>query len=341
MRTIPDIERASENALRYGKEREMVKIVVLDGERLNPGDNPWDEVAAYGTLEVYDWSRPEEVAERAKGADIVLTNKSLVSRRSIERLPELRYISVLATGYNIVDVQAARARNIPVSNVPIYGTDSVAQFVFALLLELCHHVGLHGAAVREGEWERSGTWSLSKTRLIELASKTMAVVGFGRIGRRVGELAHAFGMSVLAVDVREEDPPGYQPFAFVPLEEAFRRADVLSLNCALTAGNEGMVNGELLGLMKPTAFLINAARGPLIRESDLAEALNTATIAGAALDVVSTEPIRTGNPLLKARNCIITPHIAWASLEARRRLMKTTVENIGAFLAGKPQNVVN
>jgi glycerate dehydrogenase len=335
------MERGSANALRYAKEREMVKIVVLDGERLNPGDNPWDEVAAYGLLEVHGWSRPEEVEKRAKGADIVLTNKSLLPANVIERLPELRYISVLATGYNIVDTKAARERSIPVSNVPIYGTDSVAQFVFALVLELCHHVGPHAAAVREGEWERSGTWSLAKTPLIELASKTMAVVGFGRIGRRVGELAHAFGMGVLAVDVREENPPGYRPFAFTPLEDAVRRADVVSLNCALTAENEGMVNRGLLGLMKPTAFLINAARGPLVREEDLAEALKAGTIAGAALDVVWTEPIRAGNPLLEARNCIITPHIAWASLEARRRLMKTTAENIGSFLSGKPQNVVN
>lgn len=318
-----------------------MKIVVLDGNRLNPGDNPWDEVAAYGELDVYDWSEPHQVAERARDADIVLTNKSLVRRDSIEQLPKLKYISVLATGYNIVDVQAARKRNIPVSNVQEYGTDSVAQFVFALLLELCHHVGQHGGAVRSGEWEQSGTWSLYKTSLVELVSKTMAIVGFGRIGRRVGELAHAFGMNVLAVDIREENPPEYKPFAFVSLEDAFRRADVVSLNCALTAENEGMVNRELLGSMKPTAFLINAARGPLIQETDLAEALNSGTIAGAAVDVVSTEPIRSDNPLLKAKNCIITPHIAWASLEARRRLMKTTVENIGAFLRGKPRNVVN
>lgn len=319
----------------------MTKIVVLDGNRLNPGDNPWDEVAAYGTLKVYDWTEPHQVVERAKEADIILTNKSLVMRNSIERLPQLKYISVLATGYNSVDVQAARERNIPVSNVPVYGTDSVAQFVFALLLELCHHVGRHGAAVAAGEWERSGLWSYYKTPLIELASKTIAVVGFGRIGKRVGELAHAFGMNVLAVDMRKENPPDYKPFAFVTLEDAFRLADVVSLNCALTSENRGIVNQELLSTMKPSAFLINAARGPLITENDLADALNRGTIAGAALDVVSTEPIKADNPLLQAKNCIITPHIAWASLEARRRLMKTTAGNIGAFLNGKPQNVVN
>jgi len=281
------------------------------------------------------------VVERTKEADIILTNKSLVMRDSIARLPQLKYISVLATGYNSVDVQAARERNIPVSNVPVYGTDSVAQFVFALLLELCHHVGRHERAVAAGEWERSGLWSYHKTRLIELVSKTMAVVGFGRIGRRVGELAHAFGMNVLAVDIREENPPDYKPFAFASLEDAFRKADVVSLNCALTSENEGMVNKDLLAVMKPNAFIINAARGPLIREADLAEALNKGKIAGAALDVVSTEPIQADNPLLQAESCIITPHIAWASLEARRRLMKTTAENIGAFLKGKPQHVVN
>jgi glycerate dehydrogenase len=240
-----------------------------------------------------------------------------------------------------VDVQAARERNIPVSNVPVYGTDSVAQYVFALLLELCHHVGQHGRVVQSGEWEKSGTWSLFKTPLVELVSKTMTIVGFGRIGRRVGELAHAFGMDVLAVDVREENPPEYQPFAFASLQDAFRRADVVSLNCALTEENQGMVDRALLATMKPSAFLINAARGPLIREADLARALDSTTIAGAALDVVSTEPIRSDNPLLKAKNCIITPHIAWASLEARRRLMRTTAENIEAFLRGRPQNVVN
>lgn len=318
-----------------------MKIVVLDGNRLNPGDNPWDEVAAFGELEVHDWSEPGQVLERTRDADIILTNKSLVMKDTIEQLSRLKYISVLATGYNSVDVRAARRRNIPVSNVPEYGTDSVAQFVFALLLELCHQVGTYGEAVQSGDWETSGTWSLYNTSLIELVSKTMAIVGFGRIGRRVGELAHAFGMKVLAVDICEENPPAYEPFAFTSLEEAFRSADVVSLNCALTADNEGMVNRELLASMKSGAFLINAARGPLVQEADLAEALNGGTIAGAALDVVSTEPIRGDNPLLGAKNCIITPHIAWASLEARRRLMKTTADNIGSFLKGNPQNVVN
>jgi glycerate dehydrogenase len=321
--------------------KDNIKIVVLDGDRLNPGDNPWDEVAAYGDLTVYDDSAPEDVLERAAGADIILTNKAPLPEEVINELPELKFISVLATGYNIVDAAAAGQRGIPVSNVPVYGTNSVAQYVFALLMELCHHAGPHAQSVAGGEWISSGRWCYWHTPLIELYGKTMAIVGFGRIGRRVGELAHAFGMEVTAVDIYEGSPPGYTPFAFVSLDEAFRRADVVSLNCALTPENEGMVNRKLLSGMKKNALIINAARGQLINEQDLAESLNTGRIAGAALDVVSTEPIRASNPLLHAKNCIITPHIAWAALEARQRLMHTTAKNIEAFLAGKPQNGVN
>ena len=339
-----------------------LKIVVLDGYTLNPGDNPWDEVAALGELIVYDRTTPEQVVQRAAGAEILLTNKTPVSARDLERLPDLRYISVLATGYNIVDVEAAAARDVPVSNVPVYGTDAVAQFVFALLLELCHRVGLHDQAVRAGEWAASGDFAFWKSPLLELAGRTMTVVGFGRIGRRVGELAHAFGMEVLGVDpaagVVERDgaitagrssgeagtgldAPSYRPFAWAGLEEAFRKADVVSLNCTLTPENQGFVNASLLRLMKPTAFLVNAARGQLVNEADLAEALAAGRPAGAALDVVSSEPIRADNPLLTAPNCILTPHIAWAALEARRRLMRTTAENIRSFLAGSPQYRVN
>ncbi len=322
-------------------KHDELTIVVLDGERLNPGDNPWDPVERFGRLIVYGWTAAEDTEERAAGADIILTNKSLLTGETIMKLPRLRYISVLATGYNIVDVAAARERGIPVSNVPVYGTDSVAQYVFALLLEFTNRVALHNASVKEGEWAKSGRWSYTLTAQTELAGKTMAVVGFGRIGRRVGELAHAFGMEVLAVDVNETDPPPYRPFSFVTREEAFKRADVVSLNCVLTPENTGMVNAKLLARMKPSAFLINVARGPLVVDNDLASALNRGELAGAALDVVSAEPIVPNNPLLTAKNCIITPHMAWATLEARRRLMQTTAENIGAFLAGKPQHVVN
>ena len=318
-----------------------MKIVVLDGYTLNPGDNPWEEIEALGELIVHDRTPAEIVVARAKGAEVVLTNKTPVSRRSIELLPDLKFIGVLATGYNIVDAAAAAERGIPVCNVPVYGTDSVAQHVFALLLELCNHVGLHAGAVAEGEWISNPDFSFWKTPLIELVDKTMAVVGFGRIGRRVGEIAHAFGMRVLAVDVVEGNPPPYEPFAWADLEEAFRHADVVSLNCALTPENEGFVNAKLLATMKRNAFIVNAARGQLINEADLAEALNAGRLAGAALDVVSTEPIKPDNPLLGAKSCLITPHNAWASLEARKRLMHTVAENIRAFLDGTTQNRVN
>jgi glycerate dehydrogenase len=247
---------------------------------------------------------------------------------------------VVLDGYTL-NPGAAAEKGIPVCNVPVYGTDSVAQHVFALLLELCNNVGLHAGAVAKGEWSSNPDFSFWKTSLIELVDKTMAVVGFGRIGRRVGEIGHAFGMKVLAVDVVERNPPSYEPFAWAGLGEAFREADVISLNCALTEENEGFVNAELLSTMKENAFIVNAARGQLINEADLAEALNAGRIAGAALDVVSTEPIKPGNPLLGAKNCLITPHNAWASLEARRRLMHTVAENIRAFLDGRIQNQVN
>jgi glycerate dehydrogenase len=320
---------------------EPMKIVVLDGYALNPGDNPWDEIEALGELAVHDRTAPEQILERSRGAEVLLTNKTPLSRETMEQLPELRYVGVLATGYNVVDVKAAAERGIPVANVPVYGTDSVAQHVFALLLELSNHVGLHVRAVADGEWAAQPDYSFWKTPLLELAGKTMAVVGFGRIGRRVGELAHAFGMRVLAVDIVRRDPPSYEPFAWADLREGFQKADVVSLNCALTPENEGFVDAALLGVMKKSAFLINAARGQLVNQGDLASALNNGRLAGAGVDTVSTEPIRPDNPLLGAKNCLITPHIAWASLEARRRLMHTAAENIEAFLRGEPQNRVN
>lgn len=318
-----------------------MNIVVLDGYTLNPGDNPWDDLASLGELAVFDRTAPGEVLQRARAAQILLTNKTPVNREAIKALPALRYIGVLATGYNIVDVQAAGERGIPVTNVPEYGTRSVAQFVFALLLELCHQVGRHDRAVRQGEWGRRGDFSFWDSPLVELAGKTLAVVGFGRIGRRVGELGHAFGMSVLAVDPLQADPPDYQPFAWASLEQACVMADVLSLNCALTEQNRGLIDATALSRLKPGAYLINAARGPLVDEQAVAQALNSGRLAGAALDVVGVEPIRADNPLLAARNCLITPHIAWATLEARRRLMHEAVENLRVFLAGAVRNRVN
>ncbi len=318
-----------------------MKIVVIDGYTLNPGDNPWDEVAALGNLLVYDRSKPEQILERTKAARIVVVNKTPLPAEILARLPQLRFIAVSATGYDCVDVAAAGRQGVPVSNVPVYGTDSVAQHVMALLLELCNRVGLHDQAVKSGEWMTVPDWSFWKTPLIELAGKTIGVVGFGRIGRRVGELAHAFGMNVLAYDPFEKQEPPYETFCWAELDELFSNSDVITLHTPLTPDLEEIVNADLLGLVKPGAFFINASRGGLVQEKDLAEALNDGRLGGAALDVVSLEPIQPDNPLLKAKNVFITPHIAWATLEARRRLLQETAGNIRAFLEGAPINVVN
>ena len=318
-----------------------MRILVLDGHTLNPGDNPWTEVARQGDFTVYDRTGPELIVSRAADAEIILTNKTPLSAETLTQLPALQFIAVLATGYNVVDVEGARDRAIPVSNVPVYGTDSVAQFTFALILELCHRVALHSQAVHDGEWAKCPDFCFWKTPLVELAGKKIGIVGFGRIGRRVGELAHAFAMDVLAYDAFPGSAPDYQPFAWKALDEVFAEGDVVSLHCPQTADNTGLVSRRTLGLMKPDAILINAARGGLVDETDLAEALNSRRIAGAAMDVVSTEPIRDDNPLLGAINCVITPHMAWGTLSARRRLMQTTADNVAAFIRGEPINVVN
>jgi len=319
-----------------------MNIVVLDGYTLNPGDNPWDALEQLGKLTVYDRTPADKVVERARAADVLLTNKTPLSASVLRQLPDLRFIAVLATGYNIVDATAARARNVPVANVPEYGTDSVAQHVFALLLELCHQVGRHNTAVQAGAWSKAADFCFWQTPPVELAGLKMGVVGFGRIGRRVGELAHAFGMTVIAAGGSGRFVPPYTPFAWLDsVRELFAQADVVSLHCPLTADNREFVDAALLGRMKASSFLINTARGALVSERALADALNGGTLAGAAVDVVSVEPMRPNNPLLGARNCIITPHMAWGSLAARRRLMATTVRNVQAFLAGHPINVVN
>jgi len=316
-----------------------MQIVVLDGYTVNPGDNPWDDLARLGTLTVYDRTPQELVVDRARTAPIVLTNKTRLSADVLAQLPALRFVAVLATGYDVVDVAAARAREIPVSNVPEYGTASVAQYVFALLLELSSHVALHDAAVHDGEWSRADDFCFWKRPLVELAGLTFGIVGFGRIGSLVGAIAHAFGMRVIATGETRRQPPSY-PVEWVDMPGLFARADVVSLHCPLTPANARFVNRDLLAHMKRSAFLINTARGGLIDEVDLAAALGSGTLAGAAVDVTSTEPIRPDNPLLGARNCLITPHIAWASLAARRRLMAATVGNVKAFLDGEPVNVV-
>jgi glycerate dehydrogenase len=317
-----------------------VNIVVLDGWTLGADGNSWAALGQFGEVALHDRSTPDEVLERARPADVLITNKAPVPAGVIDQAPRLRFIAVSATGFDCVDVAAARCRGIPVANVPEYGTASVAQFVFALLLELCHHVGLHAEAVRGGEWARSPEFCFWKTPQTELAGKTMGVVGHGRIGRRVGELAHAFGMAVLAHGRSRATPP-YQPFAWAGLDELFARADVISLHCPLTAETAGLVNRQRLRLVKPGALLLNTSRGGLVVEADLAEALDRGEPAGAAVDVVTAEPIRPDNPLLAARNCLITPHIAWATREARRRLLEATVANVANFLAGRPTHVVN
>jgi len=318
-----------------------VNIVVLDGHTLNPGDNPWDEVAALGDLTVYPRTELDEVVQRAVAAEIVLTNKTPLTETILTRLPALRFISVLATGFNVVDVATAGLLGIPVSNVPVYGSASVAQHTFALLLELTNGVGVHDSAVKRGEWLSSPDFSFSRSPLRELAGKRFGVVGFGRIGAAAARIAHAFGMEVLAYTHRPQSAPPDLPVTWVSREEIFARADVVSLHCPLTRDNGGFVDARLLSVMKPHALLINTARGALINEADLAEALAAGRIAGAGLDVLTREPPQPDNPLLSAPNCIITPHNAWATREARQRLMAATAANIRAFLTGEPVNVVN
>jgi glycerate dehydrogenase len=316
-----------------------MNIVVLDGYTLNPGDNPWNEVARLGTFVCHDRTPGDLIVERANGADVILTNKTPLLADTLAKLPKLKLISVLATGYNVVDVTAARARGIAVSNVPAYATDAVAEYVFALLLNFYRQPQLHSDLIKDGEWSRR-EWCFWNTPLTELAGQTIGIVGFGRIGRRVGEIAAAFKMKVLASDMVRANPPSY-PFEWRDVPELFAGSDVVTLHCNLTPENTGMVNKALLQRMKPTACLINTSRGPLVKDADLAEALCQGRLAGAALDVVTTEPIPADNPLLKAPNLTLTPHVAWAALAARRRLMKITAGNVAAFIAGKPINIVN
>ena len=319
----------------------MTKIVVVDGYTLNPGDNPWTPLSELGTLEVYDRTAPEEIPTLADRADVLITNKCAISGEAIERLPQLKFIAVTATGYNIVDVKAARRRNIPVSNVPEYANQTVAQFTWALILELCHRVGLHAKSVASGEWTRSPDFCYWKSPQIELAGKRLGLVGYGRIARNVAAIGRAFGMQVLASGRPGSRVPIGEDIEWLSTDELFATADVVSLHCPLTSETENMVNAQRLAQMRPDAFLVNTSRGGLVVERDLADALRDGTIAGAAVDVVSKEPIEGDNPLLGAPNCLITPHMAWCSLAARRRLMKATADNVRAFLAGTPINVVN
>ncbi len=315
-------------------------IVVLDGFTLNPGDLSWEALAASGICTIHDRTLPVEVVPRARDAGAVLTNKTPLTRDILAALPGLRYIGVLATGYNIVDVDAAREHGIPVTNVPAYGTMSVAQVVFAHLFNLTHRMGHHTAAVREGAWTVCKDFSFADAPLVEVSGLTMGIIGLGRIGTAVACAAAAFGMTVLAHDPTHagDIPPGVR---MVTLDEIFALSDVLTLHCPLTSSTRGIVNRERLAMMKPTSYLINTSRGPLVDEEALAETLEAGAIAGAGLDVLSQEPPPADNPLLRARNCYITPHIAWASTAARKRLMAEVAENLAAFMRGERRNVVN
>ena len=318
-----------------------MKIVVLDSHALNPGDLSWDTLRAIGELQVFDRTADDQIVERARDAEIVLTTRTPLPEQILRQLKQTRYIGVLFTGYDVVDTKAARDLKITVTNVPTYATASTAEFTFALLLELCHHVGLHAEATRAGEWSRSTDFTFRKTPLIELAGKTMGIIGLGRIGRRVAEIAMAFEMRVIAADQIRGAVPDWPNFRWHEVDELLTQADVVSLHCPLLPQTRGIINSKSLALMKPSAFLINASRGPLVVEQDVADALNNGHIAGAAVDVLSSEPSSPDNQLLRAKNCIVTPHIAWATREARTRLLNTAIANLRAFLEGHPINVVD
>lgn len=318
-----------------------MKIVVLDGYTLNPGDLSWKELDTLGQVAVYDRTPADKVIERIGDSEIVFTNKTLITREVLEKIQNVKWIGVLATGYNVVDVVAAKEKGILVSNVPTYGTTAVGQFVIALLLEICHHVGAHSEAVKKGQWSSSEDFCFWNYPLIELSGKTMGIIGFGRIGQATGKIAKALGMEVVVVDQYVNEEMVTQGFKYVTLDALLAQADVISLHCPLFPENTGMINKENIAKMKEGVILINTSRGPLVNEQDLADALNSGKVAAAGLDVVSSEPIKEDNPLLKAKNCMITPHIAWAPKESRERLLGIAVDNLKAFLRGTPVNVVN
>ena len=321
-----------------------MRITVLDGYTENPGDLSWAGLEALGELTVYDRTSltdEEEIVSRIGNVEIIVTNKTPVSRAVLERCPGVRLIAVLATGYNVVDCACARERGIPVCNVPVYGTRSVSQFAIALLLEVCHHIGHHSRTVYDGKWQNHEDWCYWDYPLIELAGKTYGLLGCGNIGIHTAEIAKALGMQVIAYDARETEAGHALGVEYVTLDELFARSDVLGLQMPLLPFNTGIINRETIAKMKDGVIIINNSRGQMVVEQDLADALNSGKVAAAALDVVSTEPIREDNPLLKAKNCIITPHMSWGARESRQRIMDCTVENVKAFLAGAPIHVVN
>lgn len=321
-------------------KNKKVKIVVLDAFAMNPGDLSWEALQQLGNTEIYDRSSLKETAKRIAGAEIVLTNKSVLTKEMIEAAEKLQYIGVMATGYNIVDITAAHKRKIAVTNVPSYSTASVAQLTFAFILQLANHTALYAESVRNGDWIKSKDFSYHLKPIMELKDKTLGIVGFGQIGRSVAKIALAFGMKVIASHKHPERDE-MQGVTFVDEKTCFANSDIVSLHCPLNDKNFQFVNSDLLSSMKPSSFLINTSRGGLINEQDLAKALNDGIIAAAALDVLSTEPPAKDNPLLHAKNCLINPHVGWATFEARSRLMETVVKNVRAFLEGNPENVIN
>lgn len=321
-----------------------MKIVILDGYTENPGDLSWGEVEKLGELTVYDRTCPTdetEIIRRIGDAEAVITNKTPVTKAVLDACPGIRYIGMLSTGYNVVDYQYAAEKGIPVANIPTYGTDAVAQFAIGLLLEICHHIGHHDAAVHQGRWEKNQDWCFWDYPLIELRGKTMGIIGFGRIGQATGRIAQALGMKVAAYDAHRIPELESETCCYKSLEEVLAQSDVISLHCPLFPETEQMINKETISKMKDGVILLNNSRGQLINEQDLADALNSGKVSAAGVDVVSTEPIRGDNPLLKAKNCIITPHISWAPKESRQRLMEIAVDNLKAFAEGRAKNVVN
>ncbi|HHW67951.1 D-2-hydroxyacid dehydrogenase [Defluviitalea raffinosedens] len=318
-----------------------MKIVILDGYTENPGDLSWEGFEKLGDLTVYDRTPSDKIIERIGDAEVVYTNKTPITRETLDACPNIKFIGVLATGYNVVDVNAAKEKGIPVSNIPTYGTMAVAQFAIALLLELCHHIGEHSECVKRGDWTNNPDWCFWNYPLVELAGKTMGVIGFGRIGQATAKIAQALGMKILAYDSFKNPALESETCKYAELDELLANSDVISLHCPLFSETEGIINKSTIAKMKDGVMIINTSRGPLIVEEDLRDALNSGKVAGAAVDVVSSEPIKMDNPLLQAKNMIITPHIAWAPKESRQRLMDIAVENLKAYAAGAPINVVN
>lgn len=321
------------------KNRNDKKIVVLDGYTLNPGDLNWDALSALGHLTVYDRTSDAQIVQRIDDAQIILTNKTPISAETLKLCPQVEYIGVMATGYNVVDLTAAKEKDVVVTNVPAYGSQAVGQFAIAMLLEICHHIGHHDQAVRSGRWTQNQDFCFWDYPLIELAGKTMGIVGLGKIGQVTARIARALGMEVIAYD-KNPCREGERLATYVPLEMLYQQSHVICLHCPLFEENRGMINSHSIAQMRDGVIIINNSRGPLIVEEDLAQALRSGKVYAAGLDVVCTEPISLDNPLIKAPNCLITPHISWASIESRGRLMQTVVENIRAFLDGTPINQV-